>query len=186
MGKREEEDEDLKLKETEEIKLGSETGAGSISELEDTLKADKIELKIHKARDLEKKGMFGKVDAYVQIKINDQTFKTETIKNNQNPEWNYVNSITFKNPSDIMEITVFDEDIGRDDFLGTLVLNVQENKDLEEQWMPLKNCKSGEILLTAKLQNNDNEKSMIPIMEQNDIEKDDSTTFFRETNENNI
>merc|ERR1712227_717073 len=52
-----------------------------------------------------------------------------------------------------------------------------------EQWMPLKNCKSGEILLTAKLQSNDNEKSMIQIMEQNDIEKDDGTTFLRETNE---
>merc|ERR1712227_720906 len=98
-------------------------------------------------RNLEKKGIFGKVDAYVQCKIEEKILRTETVANNQNPEWNYSNRIHLQSEEDTMEITVFDDDIGRDDFLGDLSVNIKEKKNIIEQWIPLQNCKSGEILL---------------------------------------
>merc|ERR1712066_781050 len=50
-------------------------------------------------------------------------------------------------------IAVFDEDFGKDDTLGSTVLDltqVQEQKQLLNQWIPLKNCKSGEVLISAE------------------------------------
>merc|ERR1711860_481552 len=52
-----------------------------------------------------------------------------------------------------VSIEVFDEDFGKDDTLGSTVLDltqVQEKKQLLNQWIPLKNCKSGEVLISAE------------------------------------
>jgi len=48
-----------------------------------------IILTIHKARDIEKKGKFGKADPYVKITLENQNAKSPTVKNNHNPEWNF-------------------------------------------------------------------------------------------------
>merc|ERR1712008_664278 len=52
-----------------------------------------------------------------------------------------------------INIAVFDGDIGKDDSLGSKtsdITSIQEHKQLLNQWIPLENCKSGEILLSAE------------------------------------
>merc|ERR1711915_801360 len=118
------------------------------------LEAGDISITVHKARDIEKKGMMGKVDPYVVLLYGDQKAKSKTIKNNHNPQWEYNANFHIKSENaDIISISVFDEDFGKDDTLGNATLDlrsVQEYKSLKNQWIPLQNCKSGEVLVSAE------------------------------------
>merc|ERR1711915_634852 len=100
------------------------------------LEAGDISITVHKARDIEKKGMMGKVDPYVVLIYGDQEAKSKTIKNNQNPEWEYTANFHIKpENADIISISVFDEDFGKDDTLGSATLDlrsVQEYKSLKK------------------------------------------------------
>jgi len=53
-----------------------------------------------------------------------------------------------------VKVEVFDKDLGKDDLLGVADLSLVDivvNPLVPPQWIPLQNCKSGEILLMAKL-----------------------------------
>merc|ERR1711936_1289066 len=55
--------------------------------------------------------------------------------------------------TDNLTIQVYDEDLGKDDSLGSTTLDIialQKNKILSDKWIPLMNCKSGEILISAE------------------------------------
>merc|ERR1712168_1576458 len=118
------------------------------------LESGQIHLTVIKAKDIEKKGKFGKADPYVKITYGKQKAKSKTVKNNHNPEWNF--EATFEvdqNTPETMRVDVFDEDLGKDDILGHKVLDIStvlEKKKLQNEWIPLDNCKSGEILLSAE------------------------------------
>merc|ERR1711915_247800 len=118
------------------------------------LEAGDISINVHKARDIEKKGMMGKADSYVVLLYGDQRAKSKTIKNNHNPKWEYTSNFHIKPENeDSISISVFDEDFGKDDTLGSATLDlrsVQEYKYLKNQWIPLQNCKSGEVLVSAE------------------------------------
>merc|ERR1712128_11380 len=119
-----------------------------------TFEAGQLLLTVFKARDIEKKGNFGKADPYVQITLDKQKAKSATVKNNHNPEWNFkaafdINESTTEN----ITIAVFDDDFGKDDSLGNAIVDiskVQEQKQLLNQWIPLEKCKSGEVLISAE------------------------------------
>merc|ERR1711874_796287 len=97
---------------------------------------------------------FGKADPYTVLTVGKEKFKTETVKNNQNPEWNY--TIKFDLTKDTKEeitVEVFDEDIGKDDRLGDTKIPVRQiiqQRNIVNNWIPLKNCKSGEVLFSAE------------------------------------
>merc|ERR1711915_35894 len=138
------------------------------------LEAGDISINVHKARDIEKKGMMGKADPYVVILYGDQKVKSKTIKNNHNPEWEYTANFHIKpENADSISISVFDEDFGKDDTLGSTTLDlrsVQEYKSLKNQWIPLQNCKSGEVLVTAEfLPLSDIKKESEPIQKRIDV-----------------
>ena len=55
--------------------------------------------------------------------------------------------------SNEITIEVFDDDFGKDDFLGKIIVDIQEifkSKESINKWIPLTKCKSGEILISAK------------------------------------
>merc|ERR1712106_763959 len=118
------------------------------------LEAGQVVITVYKAKDIEKKGKLGKADPYVKITLGKQKAKSATVKNNHNPEWNF--KATFdvdQNTTEGIHIAVFDEDFGKDDSLGSTLLDitkVQEHNKLMNQWIPLEKCKSGEILLSAE------------------------------------
>merc|ERR1711970_1451222 len=113
-----------------------------------------IVITVFKAKDIEKKGMFGKADPYIKMTLGKQKAKSLTVKNNHNPEWNL--KATFDvdhNTTEKVSIAIFDEDFGKDDSLGSTSLDifaVQKHKKLLNQWLPLEKCKSGEVLLSAE------------------------------------
>merc|ERR1711872_803995 len=119
-----------------------------------SLEAGDISITVHKARDIEKKGMMGKADPYVVLLYGDQQAKSKTIKNNHNPEWEYTAKFQIKpENTDSISISVFNEDFGKDDTLGNATLDlrsVQGYKTLKNRWIPLQNCKSGEVLVSAE------------------------------------
>ena len=113
---------------------------------------------IHEARKLEKKGMFGKADPYVLITLGQAKTKTKTISNNQNPSWNFVAKIGVDNPAetDKMLLEIFDDDIGKDDALGVVSINIIDiyrGSPIIKQWYPLEKCKSGDICVSLSFSN---------------------------------
>ena len=99
--------------------------------------AKKIIVNVIKARNLVKSGFIGKADPYVEISIfqSGKEFakaKTDTQKNNQNPVFNKtiffdlpeLNDEGLKNIK--LEFTVMDEDFGKDDFIGKLIIGGED------------------------------------------------------------
>ena len=113
-----------------------------------------IVMNIKKARNLQKKGIMGKPDPYVQITYDKMESKSKTVKNSYKPEWKYMETLKISNDSpDNILIEVLDEDIGKDDNMGNLslsVLDLIEKQSLVNQWMPLSDCMSGEILISVE------------------------------------
>merc|ERR1711892_624318 len=139
---------------TEPTFLPSESVKTQVGEKRKPLEAGQVIITIIKARDIEKKGMLGKADPYVEMTLGKQKVKSSTVKNNYNPEWNFsANFEVDEKTPEAINIAVFDDDIGKDDSLGSKTIDIssiQEHKQLLNQWIPLEHCKSGEILLSAE------------------------------------
>merc|ERR1711887_403248 len=118
------------------------------------LERGQIHFTVIKAKDIEKKGKFGKADPYVKLTYGKQKAKSKTVKNNHNPEWNFEATFDIdENSADGVNIAVFDDDFGKDDSLGYKTMDIvviQEKQKLLNQWITLENCKSGEVLLSAE------------------------------------
>ena len=107
-----------------------------------------LQLTIHCGESLTNKEVFGKSDPYVMVEYDNKKHRSESVKNNLNPKFEFVVSlIVNKDSSDEIYINMFDEDIGKDDALGFAVLNVgdliRQNADIRV--VELMNVKSGEI-----------------------------------------
>merc|ERR1711874_739755 len=87
-----------------------------------------IMVTLHKARELEKKGKFGKADPYAILNVGKEKFKSKTVNNNHNPEWNFDIKFDIDNEtSEEISLEVFDEDmIGKDDPLGKTKLSLSQ------------------------------------------------------------
>ncbi|XP_037549870.1 extended synaptotagmin-2-A [Nematolebias whitei] len=92
-------------------------------------------LRIHflEAQDLEGKDHFlgglikGKSDPYGVLQIGNQLFHSKTIKESLHPKWNEVYEALLYEPSgQHLEIELFDEDPDKDDFLGSLMIDLTE------------------------------------------------------------
>ena len=109
-----------------------------------------------KAKDLIKTDIVGKSDPYALVRHGSQEYKTPTVKNSQEPQWDA--EIEFEVPDgndSQIHIEVFDEDtVGKDKPMGTLDLNLDELANMspeEGYWFPLEGVKSGQILLTGEV-----------------------------------
>jgi len=79
--------------------------------------------------------------------------RSETVKNDQNPVWDFSVEYPSFESVDATMIEVFDKDVGRDDFLGNLELldeDIIKYKTVVNKWIPLQKCKTGEIQLSAQ------------------------------------
>ena len=107
-----------------------------------------VTITVHKAKKLQKKGLMGKADPYVQLTLGEKKLKSKTVKNNQNPEWKFEARFTLnKSSQHLLTLEVFDEDFGSDDSMGHLSLDLSQEQ-LAETWIPLQNCKSGAVLVS--------------------------------------
>ena len=107
-----------------------------------------------KARNLENADRNGKSDPYAVLKFGKQKAKTNTVRNTQNPQWDFSTEFDVPDGEDIdINIEVFDDDkLGRDKSLGTLSLGLDDilkAPEGEGLWYPLAGSKSGELLLAS-------------------------------------
>ncbi|XP_054847690.1 extended synaptotagmin-2 isoform X2 [Eublepharis macularius] len=115
-------------------------------------------LRIHflEAQDLERKDTYlkgtikGKSDPYGIIRVGNQIFQSKVIKENLNPKWNEVyEALVYEHPGQELEIELFDEDPDKDDFLGSLMIDlveVEKERYLDE-WFTLDEVSKGKLHL---------------------------------------
>ena len=143
-----------------------------------------------KARDIEIKGLFRKIDPYISIRLGDQKVKSSVDKNNHNPEWNFKSefNINKSSPKEII-FEVFDDDIGTDDALGHTSLGVQEvllYQEIADKWFPPKICKKGEVLLSYEFvpvketeNPQSNEVQLSPVRTHKGVKKIEATQYVK-------
>ncbi|KAM9308201.1 extended synaptotagmin-2 [Gastrophryne carolinensis] len=113
-------------------------------------------LRIHllEAQDLMWKDTFmkglvkGKSDPYGVIRLGNQVFQSKVIKENLNPKWNEVyEALIYEHPGQELEIELFDEDPDKDDFLGSLLIDLEEvqKERVVDEWFILDEAKSGKL-----------------------------------------
>ncbi|XP_053324431.1 extended synaptotagmin-2 isoform X3 [Spea bombifrons] len=92
----------------------------------------------------------GKSDPYGIIKLGSQIFQTKVIKENLNPKWNQVyEALVYEHPGQELEIELFDEDTDKDDFLGSLLIDLTEveKERVVDEWFCLDDATSGKLHL---------------------------------------
>ena len=140
-----------------------------------------IHLNIVQAKDLIKADMIGKSDPYAVVTYGDEQIKTNTVKNNLNPHWNFEADIPYNpNYSDTLKIEIFDDDkLGKNKPLGSTILDIPSlanNDPLDEVWIPLSDVKSGQIQVSAEYvpsdpdnMNQDQYRQMSPIRDSGSL-----------------
>ncbi|XP_043919363.1 extended synaptotagmin-2 [Protopterus annectens] len=115
------------------------------------LRINFIEAQDLEAKDTYLKGIVkGKSDPYGVIRVGNQVFQSKVIKENLNPKWNEVyETLVYEHPGQELEIELFDEDPDKDDFLGSLMLDlVQVEKSLlVDEWFTLDEVSKGRLHL---------------------------------------
>ncbi|CAI9778167.1 unnamed protein product [Fraxinus pennsylvanica] len=117
-----------------------------------------------KAKDLPVMDISGSLDPYVEVKVGNYKGVTKHIEKNQNPVWDKVFAFSKERlQSNLIEVTVKDKDIGKDDFVGRVLFDTVEvpvhvppDSPLAPQWYKLENKKGekishgvGEIMLAV-------------------------------------
>ena len=83
-----------------------------------------------------------------------------------------------KTPKSVL-IEVYEEDIGKEDFMGKIAMDINElvyKQKLTDQWIPLSDCKSGEILISVETAPKSIDESEKVDMPTNQESEDDITT----------
>ncbi|XP_045421421.1 extended synaptotagmin-2 isoform X2 [Lemur catta] len=115
-------------------------------------------LRIHfiEAQDLQGKDTYlkglvkGKSDPYGIIRVGNQIFQSKVIKENLSPKWNEVyEALVYEHPGQELEIELFDEDPDKDDFLGSLMIDLTEveKERLLDEWFALDEVPKGKLHL---------------------------------------
>ncbi|XP_029385226.1 extended synaptotagmin-2 isoform X3 [Echeneis naucrates] len=115
-------------------------------------------LRIHflEAQDLEGKDKFlgglikGKSDPYGVLQIGNQLFQSKTVKESLHPKWNEVyEALVYEHSGQHLEIELFDEDPDKDDFLGSLMIDMAElhKEQKVDEWFDLEEAPTGKLHL---------------------------------------
>ncbi|XP_053782219.1 extended synaptotagmin-2 isoform X2 [Desmodus rotundus] len=110
-----------------------------------------IEAQDLQGKDTYLKGLVkGKSDPYGVIRVGNQIFQSKVIKENLSPRWNEVyEALVYEHPGQELEIELFDEDPDKDDFLGSLMLDLTEveKERLLDEWFALDEVPRGKLHL---------------------------------------
>ncbi|XP_019450826.1 PREDICTED: FT-interacting protein 1 isoform X2 [Lupinus angustifolius] len=120
-------------------------------------------INVVKAKDLPVMDISGSLDPYVEIKLGNYKGVTKHLEKNQHPIWKQIFAFSKERlQSNLLEVTVKDKDIGKDDFVGRVMFDLTEvplrvppDSPLAPQWYRLENKKgwkdsnNGEIVLAV-------------------------------------
>ena len=122
----------------------------------DNLQDGRARVNLVKAKDLIKTDIVGKSDPYALMRHGSQEYKTPTVKNSQDPQWDAEVEFDIPDGEDSkIHIEIFDEDtVGKDKPMGSIDIDLADlaNMNPEEgYWFPLEGVKSGQVLLTGEV-----------------------------------
>merc|ERR1712098_163889 len=141
-------DKEKKPEPAKEVKVDEKPEPKNIEE-------NKLKLIIHKGINLSNKDLIGKSDPYVLVQYGAKKLKSKPVKASLNPVWDYAIELDLNDkPSDNVVISVYDDDFGKDDLMGTVDLSVNEIKEIKAaaiKTVPLKKCKTGEVVFSYGL-----------------------------------
>ncbi|XP_058050618.1 extended synaptotagmin-3 isoform X1 [Ahaetulla prasina] len=92
----------------------------------------------------------GKSDPYALLRVGLVQLRSKTVQRDLNPIWNEIfEFVVHEVPGQDLEVDIYDEDPDKDDFLGSLVINlVDVMKDrIVDEWFPLSKIASGHVHL---------------------------------------
>merc|ERR1711915_439289 len=139
-------------------------------------KSGSLKVIVHKAKELVNKDTFGKSDPYVIVKYRNKEFRSKTINNTLEPEWNFESEFNIIEIDESpIDIEIYDDDYGKDNLEGTYSLTLDEAINdlvIEGKWFSLENCKAGKIYLSALYLPNDEESQEETKTPKSDEEKD--------------
>ncbi|XP_042353725.1 LOW QUALITY PROTEIN: extended synaptotagmin-2-A [Plectropomus leopardus] len=115
-------------------------------------------LRIHfiEAQDLLGKDKFlgglikGKSDPYGVIQVGTQLFQSKVIHETVHPKWNEVyEALVYENTGQNVEIELFDEDTDKDDYLGSLMIDMAElqKEQKVDEWFVMDDVATGKLHL---------------------------------------
>ena len=122
----------------------------------DNLQDGRARVNLVKAKDLIKTDIVGKSDPYALMRHGSQEYKTPTVKNSQDPQWDAEVEFDIPDGDDSkIHIKIFDEDtVGKDKPMGSLDVDLADLANMnpdEGYWFPLEGVKSGQVLLTGEV-----------------------------------
>merc|ERR1712013_545402 len=129
-------------------------GAPRSAKSPESEKLGKVKLDLLMAKDLIKNDMVGKSDPYAIITHGSQKYKTDILKNTQDPHFNIQCNVDVPDGNDRnISIDLFDADkYGKDTHLGSLNLDIAKVMNLgnmEQGWHPLEGVDQGEVCIGA-------------------------------------
>lgn len=130
-----------------------------VEQANDTFSPGILHIVIHKGSELENKDYIGKSDPYVTAVYNQQKFKSNTIGNTLEPEWNYSFDIDVtEDDGKPILVEVFDGDYNQDDSIGSVSLEIGDlMRNQDKKWFDLTKCKSGKIQLSTTFESKSTE-----------------------------
>ncbi|CAF1168043.1 unnamed protein product [Rotaria sordida] len=113
----------------------------------------------------------GKSDPFVKVKAQGNVeYKTKTINNTTSPQWNEVFEFVIEQyESDAVEFEMYDEDPGKDDFLGRAQypINTLVGKEAVNTWLTLQDVKRGSLNVSLQYFSLSTQKSALENIEKN-------------------
>merc|ERR1711934_614394 len=119
---------------------------------------EQLQVTIHGAKNLPKKGMLGQCNPYVVLIVEDQRIRSAAIRKSFNPGWNFTTVLDIEpDASQQLEICVFDETIDGDDLIGETCLWVDDIimtlkvKEIKEAWLDMDYCNNAQIMISTEM-----------------------------------
>ncbi|PKA47964.1 C2 and GRAM domain-containing protein [Apostasia shenzhenica] len=141
-------------------RLGYRSGDKISSTYDLVLPMEFLYVNVVKARDLPHKDVTGGLDPYVEVKLGNYKGITKHLEKNRNPIFNQIFAFSRDRlQANLVDITVKDKDIGKDDFVGRIFFDITDvprrvppDSPFAPQWYRLEDkkgekLKNGEIML---------------------------------------
>ncbi|CAF2252498.1 unnamed protein product [Rotaria magnacalcarata] len=116
----------------------------------------------------------GKSDPFVKVKLQGTTeYKTKTIDNTTDPTWNEVfEFVVEQSESDVVQFEVYDEDPGKDDFIGRAQYPLKDLVDSGhvDTWLTLQDVKKGTLNVGLQYFTLTKQKSCLDVMHQANLQ----------------
>jgi len=112
-----------------------------------------LHVTVHRAMELMNKDISGKSDPYVRLQYNDHIAKSEVVKGDLNPVFDFQEVFVYvPGGPTTLNLTIKDKDLGRDEMLGSLELDLNPvlvGDDIREHWMVLEHVNRGKVQVSV-------------------------------------